>query len=154
MRRNEREISDFSEIESIISRADVCRIAFADGNIPYIVTMNFGYRSGVKPSIYFHCANEGRKLNMIRKNNYVCFEIDTDLELNKGIRACDWGMKYSSIVGYGNIIIITDEHRKKEGFDIIMKHYNGTGSFNYDSDILRRTTVLQLLITEMSGKKS
>jgi uncharacterized protein len=153
MRRNERRITDLREIESVISHADVCRIALADNNIPYIVTMNFGYKGGLVPTIFFHCADEGRKLEMIRKNNYVCFEMDTDHQLINGIEACDWGMKYSSVVGYGNITIITDEALKKEGFDIIMNHNAGNGKFKYDRDILRRATILQLTISEVSGKK-
>ena len=43
MRRADREISGTEEVEEIIRKADVCRIAFANENIPYIVTMNFGY---------------------------------------------------------------------------------------------------------------
>ena len=43
MRRNDREISGTGEVDEIIRKADVCRIAFANDNIPYVVTMNFGY---------------------------------------------------------------------------------------------------------------
>ena len=53
MRKKEREITDIAAIESIIQRADVCRIALADGNIPYIVTMNFGYSGGEEKCLYF-----------------------------------------------------------------------------------------------------
>ncbi|MBK7713136.1 MAG: pyridoxamine 5'-phosphate oxidase family protein [Bacteroidales bacterium] len=52
MRRKDREISETSELEQIISESDVCRVAFADNNIPYIVTMNFGY-SGEKILVSF-----------------------------------------------------------------------------------------------------
>ena len=45
MRRNDREISGNQEVEEIIQKADVCRLAFATDNVPYIVTMNFGYVS-------------------------------------------------------------------------------------------------------------
>ncbi len=71
MRKKEREVADLQEIESIINMSEVCRLAFADMNVPYIVTMNFGYSGGDKKHLYFHCATEGRKLEMIRKNNYV-----------------------------------------------------------------------------------
>ncbi len=103
MRKKEREVTDIDEIESIISRSDVCRIAFADKDVPYIVTMNFGYTHGKPGSLYFHCANEGRKLEMIRKNNYVCFELDTDHEIKTGKHACDYGMclrepRYSGLI--------------------------------------------------------
>ena len=48
MRKQDKEVTDIQLIEEIISRSDVCRIAFADNNIPYIVTMNFGYSGGDK----------------------------------------------------------------------------------------------------------
>ena len=130
MRRSDREISDFQEIEKIIRKADVCRIALANDNIPYIVTMNFGYVNDPAKMLYFHCANEGRKLKMIQQNNYVCFEMDTDHQINKGIRACDWGMKYSSVVGYGNIHIVKGEEERAAGLNSIMTHYGGPES-NY-----------------------
>jgi len=40
-----------------------------EGKIPYIVPMNFGYEMADGAlSLYFHCANEGRKINIIKKN--------------------------------------------------------------------------------------
>ena len=153
MRKKEREITSISEIESIICRADVCRLAFADGNIPYIVTMNFGYTGGERQKLFFHCANEGKKLEMIRKNNYVCFEIDTDHQVIKGEKGCDWSMKYSSIIGYGRIYILTKKNEKKNGLDQIMAHYGGKGDYLYDEKVLARTTILMLEISEMTGKR-
>ena len=153
MRRKERQIKENSDIESIILRCDVCRIAFADNNIPYIVTMNFGYVPEGNGILYFHCANEGRKLDMIRKNNHVCFQMDTDHKLYGGEKGCDWGMNFSSIVGYGNISIITEDESKTEGLNAIMLHYGATGEITYNENVMRRTTILRLDITRMTGKK-
>jgi len=153
MRRSERELSDIGVIEEIIGKADVCRIALAINNIPYIVTMNFGYSGGENPSIFFHCANEGRKLEIIRKNKYVCFEMDIDHQIFRGTMGCDWGMKYRSVVGYGNISIITEKEAKKTGLDCIMKHYGGENEYIYDERVFANTTVLRLDIKEMTGKK-
>lgn len=151
MRRHEKSISETDIIEDIIRRSDVCRIALSNENIPYIVAMNFGYRSS--PSVlYFHCANEGRKLEMIKQNSLVCFEMDTDHKIYTGKKGCDWGMRYSSVVGYGNITIISEEEAKKEGLDFIMRHYGGENEYNYNEETLKKTTLLRLDITEMSGK--
>ncbi len=152
MRRHERNISDKRLIEEIIKRSDICRVAMANGDVPYIVCMNFGYVSTPQPCLYFHCANEGRKLDMIRKNSLVCFEMDTDHKLYPGEKGCDWGMKYSSVVGYGKISIITENEAKKQGLDILMKHYGGEDEYSYNPETLNRTTLLKLDITEMTGK--
>ena len=153
MRRHDREVRDNTEIESVISRSDVCRIAFADNNIPYIVTLNFGYTGGDKPCLFFHCAPEGRKIELIGKNNYVCFELDTDHLLFKGDKGCDWGMKYSSVVGYGRISIVADPEEKKRGLDSIMSHYADRSDFTYDEKVFSHTAVLRLDIEEFSAKK-
>jgi len=153
MRRQDREVRDNSDIESIISRSDVCRIAFADNNIPYIVTLNFGYTGGENRCLYFHCAPEGRKIQLIGKNNFVCFEMDTDHVLYKGKKECDWGMKYSSVIGYGKISIIHDHAEKKKGLDSIMSHYSDRSDFIYDEKIMSKTVILRIDIEEMTGKK-
>jgi nitroimidazol reductase NimA-like FMN-containing flavoprotein (pyridoxamine 5'-phosphate oxidase superfamily) len=153
MRRKEREISDIPEIESIMMSSDVCRIAFADANAPYIVTMNFGYCGIDSRRLYFHCAPEGRKIDMMKKNNFVCFEMDTDHYLKTGKMACDYGMGYRSVVGYGYISIVNDEEERVRALDHIMSHYSGNKKFTYKPETLERTMVLRLDISEISGKQ-
>lgn len=153
MRRKERELTDILEIESIISGSDVCRVAMANDNTPYIVSLNFGYVGGKNPCLFFHCANEGRKLDMIHRNNYVCFEMDTGHAIYKGEKGCDWGMKYSSVVGYGKISIVDEGAERIAGLGHIMNHYGGSGIHSYDDKVLSETTVLRLDISEMKGKK-
>lgn len=154
MRLREREINGIDEIEAIISRCDVCRIALADDNIPYIVTMNFGYRGGADKKLFFHSAGDGRKIDMIRKNNHVCFEMDTDHDLKSGREACDFSMKYSSVVGWGDIFIVNDDEEKREALNSIMKHYTNLSEFIYKEDVFNKTTLLKLVIKTMTAKKN
>jgi hypothetical protein len=153
MRRMKRQVKEIVDIESIISRSDVCRVAFADNNTPYIVTMNFGYSGGAYPCLYFHCAPEGRKIEMIKKNSRVCFELDTDHEIYTGEKGCDWGMKFSSVVGYGNISVVKEKDLKIEGLDCLMAHYSDKKGFSYEEKVLEKTIVLKLDIHEMTGKR-
>lgn len=153
MRRKEREITGINEIEAIISKADTCRIALTENNVPYIVAMNFGY-SGENKKLYFHCAPEGRKIDMIMKNNYACFQMDTNHRIKEGKEACDFSMSYNSVVGWGNISIIRDEKGKKEGLNSIMQHYTKRTGFEFNPEVLKRTTILQLNIISMTGKKA
>lgn len=153
MIRKDREVSDMDMIKKIISKSDVCRISFADHNMPYIVTMNFGYSEEGNGILWFHCANDGRKIEMIRKNNYVCFQMDTDHKLFGGEKGCDWGMSFRSIVGYGNISVIIENEGKIKGLNSIMAHYGGDGVYSYDEKVMNRTTILKLDILEMTGKR-
>ena len=91
MRRHDKQITDASEIEDILRKASVCRLALCDEGRPYIVPLCFGYKDNV---LYFHSASAGKKLDILRKNNNVCFEVDIDNELVKTGQVCDWGMKY------------------------------------------------------------
>ncbi len=43
MRRKDKEIKDIGEIEFIINKSKVCRIALSDNDSPYIVPVCFGY---------------------------------------------------------------------------------------------------------------
>lgn len=153
MRREDREINDIREIENIIKEADVCRIALSAENVPYIVTMNFGYSGGNEPEIFFHCAGEGKKMDIIRKNNYVCFEFDTDHLLYGGEKGCDWGMRFRSVVGYGYITVINDKADKERAFNIIMDHYAPGKDFTYDPASMNKAMILKLTVTCMTGKK-
>jgi uncharacterized protein len=153
MRRKDKDVSSIQLIEDIIRKTDVCRIALANGNMPYIVSMNFGFSGTPINTIYFHCASKGKKLDMLRQNSYVCFEMDTDHHIYSGIKGCDWGMKFSSVVGYGNISVINGKEAKIAGMNCIMKHYGGEMEYSFDDQVLKRTTILRLDIIEMTGKK-
>ena len=153
MRRDDRSITDNVQLEAIIRKSDVCRIALADNNIPYIVTLNFGYSGGDHPCLYFHCAPEGRKVDMIKKNNYVCFQMDNDHEITQGEKGCDWGMKFSSVVGYGRISFVKEKDQKIKALDCLMSQYSERSDFLYEDKNLDRILILKLDIEEISGKK-
>jgi len=76
MRRKDREITTLGEIEQVIRKAIVCHLGLVDNNEAYVVPVNFGYE---RNAIYFHSALEGRKVNVIRRNDKVCFELKSDM---------------------------------------------------------------------------
>lgn len=153
MRRKDREIKAKIDIESIIIKADVCRLALVDGNIPYIVAMNFGYKPGNPDCLYFHCAPEGRKIDIIRRNNFVCFQMDIDHELVLANKACGYSMKFKSVVGYGKMFEVEDKNEKIEALNYIMNQYTGKNNFEYEDKMLNVTKILRLEISEISGKQ-
>jgi hypothetical protein len=85
MRKKEPEIKTHEEIESIIQKSIVCRLGLSEDNLPNIVPLCFGYQDH---TLYFHTAREGKKIDIFRKNNQVCFEFDIDQELVKADQAC------------------------------------------------------------------
>ena len=153
MRRNDKEIKDLGIIEEILKEAQVCRIALCDNDKPYIIPMNFGFKDNY---LYIHSASEGRKIDIINKNNNICFEVDIKEEIIKAEDACNWGMKYYSVIGSGKAEFIEDIKGKKDALDIIMQKYSGNNArkFKYSLQALKKTVVIKVNITEITGKKS
>ena len=150
MRRKDKQINDIAAIEDILSRATVCRLALCEDNRPYVVPLCFGYKDN---TLYFHCAGQGKKLDILRKNNNVCFEIDIDCKIIKADQACDWGMKYKSVIGFGKAVFIKDVELKRKALDVIMQQYSG-GTFEYPANALKNIVVINVEIESMTGKQS
>ena len=151
MRRKDKEITDKAAIEEILQKAQVCRLALCENNIPYIVPMNYGYKDGY---LYVHGAKEGKKTDMIAANPNVCFEVDMDHELVKGENGSEWTYKYHSVIGYGKAEILQAFEEKKQGLDIIMEHYSGSFEHQYPEAAVHAVSVIRIKIEEMTGKKS
>ncbi len=151
MRRSDKEIIDSQTIRKILEEAKFCRIALADGNEPYIIPMNFGYKNN---TLYLHSAIEGRKIDILKENNNVCFQMDIQTEMAKSESPCNWGMKYLSVVGFGKAHIIDKAVEKREGLDIIMHKYSSEKSFSYTDEAISKVTVIRVEIDELTGKKS
>jgi nitroimidazol reductase NimA-like FMN-containing flavoprotein (pyridoxamine 5'-phosphate oxidase superfamily) len=152
MRRKDKELTDIRQAEDILNMGRLCHIAMANGDEPYLVTVNYGYKSGC---IYFHSAPEGRKIEMIRNNPNVCFMIYSDDLLVPGENPCkDWSMKYRSVIGYGKATILKNHVEKTEGLNILMEHYSKKGPFKFGAKNLEETTVVKIDIENISGKIS
>ena len=148
MRRSDRKISDRKTIDHIIRRCTVCRLGLSFDGQPYIVPLCFGYDGR---SLYFHGATEGQKIDMIKKNNNVCFEFDTPGKIITGDQACKWGMLYESVIGFGTASILERTELKREGLNHIMGQYSGK-TWTFPDDTLEKTIVIRVEITEISGK--
>jgi len=151
MRRKDKEILAREEIVEIIRKAPVCRLGLCRDNVPYVVPLNFGYRDGC---LFLHCAKEGRKMDMIRANPRVCFEIDTDVEVVRAEQPCDWGMRFSSVIGFGTASVLEDPEERKQGLDAIMDHYGCQPAQPYPESYLKHTAVIRVEVEEMTGKRS
>ena len=150
MRRSEREIADRSAIEEIISRSKVCKLALCDGRIPYIVPMCFGFKDN---TLFFHSAPKGKKIDILKKNPNVCFEFDILTQVIQSAKACKWGMKYKSVIGFGTASFIAEDNLKRQAFDIIMNQY-ADGSFLYEEASLKSAIIIKVDIHSMTGKQS
>jgi len=151
MRRNDKKISKRSEIDEVIKKANVCRLAFAKENIPYLVPVSFGYDG---KNIFIHTAKTGRKIEFIEQNNRVCFEFDTDVKtIGDEKIPCKWTSAYKSIIGYGKLVELTTFDEQSLAINQIMQQYSGK-EWHFDEQMLERVRLWKIEIDEISGKKS
>ena len=150
MRRKEKEITMESELESIIRKSRVCRLGIQDTDIPYIVPVCFGYRD---KTLYFHSAREGRKTDLLKQHPRICFEFDILIKISPHETACEWGVKYQSIIGHGVASVIENTEEKKAALDVIMAQYSKK-EYSYDQEMIEKTAVFQVRVAQMTGKQS
>lgn len=154
MRRSDREITDPAVIDDIIARCDCCRLALADGTHPYIVPLNFGFRRcGGHPVFYFHSAPQGRKLDLIQRNGCAGFELDTNSRLNPHETACGHSFRFQSVIGTGAVSMVEEPAEKVLALQLIMQHYTGRGTWQFDSAGVDRVAVFRLDVQELSCKQ-
>ena len=150
MGKRDSEITGKDEIEAILRKATVMRIALCNVNMPYVVPVAFGYKEG---AVYFHSSRKGMKMDIIRKNNNICFEVETDVALVEGEKACNFDFEYRSVIGFGTAHILESDEEKRKGFDILMAHY-ADPPFEYKPQGLKAACVVKIEIDGMKGKKS
>ncbi len=151
MQKKEKEITDRNEIDDILKKNTVCRIALSDNNKPYMIPVSYGYDD---EKIYIHCAQEGRKLDIIKKNRHVCFEVSDNIGLVGGESACQYTARFRSVIGFGEIEIVIDRERIRKGLNIIMRQHTGKEEWDYKEKILGHTGMLVIRIHSVSGKKA
>lgn len=150
MRRTEKEITDQAEIDSVIRRSQVCRLGLSDQGQPYVVPLCFGYDG---KALYFHCAREGRKLDILRRNNKVCLEFDIAEGMVEADHACDWGIRYQSVIGFGIAHVVEDATEKQTALSLIMAQYSEC-AFSFPLETVNRTVVVKIEIQSLTGKQS
>jgi uncharacterized protein len=155
MRRKDREITDPVEMRAVLEKADVCHLAMSDGTVPYLVTMNFGLKSDKNIVLYFHAAREGKKIDVLKRNNLVCFgaDIDHELLISETGTSCGFSMRFSSVVGTGYVSFVGERSEKCEALEAIMKHYTQNPPYLFRDEMIDRTTILRLDVKEITGKR-
>ena len=153
MRRADREITDVDGMIDIIDHCKVCHIAMMDGKWPYIVAMNFAYSyENGQLVIYLHSAKEGKKLDLLRKNPNVGFELDCDHELIEGRVPCQYGFRYASLVGKGVAEFVEEPQEKMEALSILMKCQTGK-DFEFTERLVTIVSVIKITAKELTGKR-
>lgn len=153
MRRKEREVQDKQEIIAILRRLDTLRIAMQGEEYPYVVPVSFGMEVlDDRPVVYFHCAQQGMKLELLKRNPRVCVEGDRLFCIEKtahGITA-----RYESVIGFGECEFVRDPEEILHGLRLLTEHY---GHDDYPLDRcagLSHLLIGKIVLNSLTGKQN
>jgi nitroimidazol reductase NimA-like FMN-containing flavoprotein (pyridoxamine 5'-phosphate oxidase superfamily) len=139
------------EIEKLLTEALSGRLGMCEGNQPYVVPLCFVYDSG---NIFFHSAKQGRKMDCMRANTAVCFQVD-EHSLVSSSKPCKFTMNYHSVVAVGRVRFLADSDKKLKILKMLVHKYAGSNLAELLSEKkTKRVEVGEITVTEISGKKN
>ncbi len=154
MTRREKQVTDPSEIRYILDQSKVLHLGLVDGDEPYVVPMNYGYTMDENGdlTLYLHGATQGRKLDLMRKNPKIFFEMECDLEPFAGDVACRYGLAYRSLMGRGLAEILEDPQEKMKALSVLMKTQTGM-DFEFNERLVKVVCVIRIRTADYTAKR-
>ena len=152
------EIKSKEKIIEFLSSQQTGRISSIDENgYPQIIPMNFVFINDV---VYMHSHIKGEKLENIKRNQKVGFEVDKSLEFlpsyfSDPTDASLADTLYISVVIKGNASIILDKEEKTTALNGLMKKYQPEGGYEAikpEMDVLDEVVVIKILPESLRGK--
>jgi hypothetical protein len=151
MRRKEKEITDPAELRRILGAARVCRLALCDGDRPYLVPLTFALDGD---DLVLHSARSGRKLDILRRNAAVCFEVEEGVEIAPAATACETGMRFRTVIGHGDAEIVDDRAERLRLLALFGPRYGVAQEATPPEREVERTCVIRIRVRELTGKRS
>jgi nitroimidazol reductase NimA-like FMN-containing flavoprotein (pyridoxamine 5'-phosphate oxidase superfamily) len=153
MRRKDKEITDMSEIEAVLEKAKYVTLAMCRESEPYLVTLSHGY-DRKKDCLYFHCAGEGKKIDILQENNRVWGQALEDRGYVPG--KCDH--LFATVHFEGRVSFIRDSDEKKHALTVMIQALEDNPYEVIKEQLttasLARVTVGRIDILSKSGKKA
>ncbi len=151
--KREREVTDINEIKEILDKSMIVHIGMIDGDEPYVVPMNYGYTlEDGELCIYLHGATVGRKIDIIKTNPKVFFEMECDVTPFEGKVACQYGTTYASVMGRGTAEVLEDVNEKIDGLTKFMKTQTGK-DFEFNDKMVSIVSVIKITAKDFTAKK-
>ena len=151
--KREREVTDINEIKEILDKSMIVHVGMIDGDEPYVVPMNYGYTlEDGELCIYLHGATVGRKIDIIKANPKVFFEMECDIAPFEGKVACQYGTTYASVMGLGKAEVLETPEEKIDGLVKFMKTQTGK-DFTFDEKMVSIVSVIKITAKDFTAKK-
>ncbi|WP_028401591.1 pyridoxamine 5'-phosphate oxidase family protein [Ectobacillus panaciterrae] len=151
---------DQEKIDSFLLTAQTGFLGLTDGEMPYVVPMNFVWHDG---HVFFHGASEGRKIEMMKRNANASFVVYESFGTISHPVPAKTDTAYMSVMVFGKIGIVTDLSEATEVMQRMLNkyvpgYYDAPLSQNhvekYRSSLGSKTTIFKLLTTSISAKEN
>ena len=152
------EIKSKEKIIEFLSSQQTGRISSVDENgYPQIIPMNFVF---INDAVYMHSHIRGEKLDNIRRNKKVGFEVDKSLEFlpsyfSDPTDASLADTLYISVVIKGNGSIVSDKEEKTTALNGLIKKYQPEGGYEPikpEMEVLNEVEVIKIVPESLRGK--
>lgn len=116
LRRHDKAMVDRAAIEAVLMTARYVTIAMCAEDEPYLVALNHGY-DRERGCLYFHCARDGRKIDILAQNPRVWGMAVEDLGYLDG--ECDHA--YRSVMFGGNVVFLESDGDKRRALEVMIR---------------------------------
>lgn len=153
MRRKDREIEDKGTMEDLVAKRPFVTIALCRGDEPYIVTVNHAYDPSSK-SLYFHCSNKGKKLDVLESNPRVIAQVIEDRGYVRD--ECDYDYLTVNLEGVARRVDSDEE--KIHALDLLLSKFEpGLDAEDARRKFIKqasfgRVAIYRIDVTSMTGK--
>jgi len=153
IRRSDKEWNDPQEMERVLSAVRIMTVACCLHNQPYLFTVDFAWDPATR-ELWFHCATEGRKMNILRANPQVCVTVVEDRGYIHG--ECDHA--YRSLIMEGEAHVVTGLSEKRRGLQLLARKHETQpevvlSRFAGDEEAVRKVGMIRISVETISGKQ-
>jgi nitroimidazol reductase NimA-like FMN-containing flavoprotein (pyridoxamine 5'-phosphate oxidase superfamily) len=148
----EKEITDEVLLKQILRTTQYVTLAMAKDNVPYLVSLSHGYDE-TQHCLYFHCAQEGKKLDFLASNNTVWGQVLMDHKVSADL--CSH--LYASVHFLGKVTFLDDIDKKFYAMECMIRQLKMDPEeqlAKLKRASLEATVFGRIDIEYMSGKKS
>jgi uncharacterized protein len=159
IRNQKRNCTDTAKIQHFLEHADTGFLGLSSEDVPYVIPLNFVW---LNDAIYFHGAEEGRKVTYIEKNPMACFTVSANYGTITSPIPAKTDTAYMSVIIEGSLLRVTDINEATEAMQVMLNKYVpgyyerslGKSHFErYVSPLGSKTAIYKLNADSLSSKE-
>ena len=138
------------EMEKLLQEESIGYLGLSGDGGPYVVPLNYAYSKG---RIVFHCAIEGKKLDMMRSNHQVCFTVGRqvgEVRDHAGGNLCH--VESDSVICYGVARIIEDLGERETLLNAFNRRFRPDAP-DVLMERVKSCGVVEIKVSEMTGRR-